>query len=160
MLGLAVLAFSLLSSAFADGGAIPRAHAHAMGQCGGQNVSPPLRWSGVPERTRSFALTMVDSDAKVPGGWVHWVAFDIPGSARALEAGKEPAGEAMTSFGSAGYGGPCPPVGDGPHHYHFTLFALDLPRLALGADATIDELRRKMHGHVLGTAALVGTYRR
>ena len=160
MLALAVLAFSLVSSAFADGGAIPRVHAHSMGQCGGENVSPPLRWSGVPARTRSFALTVIDPDAQAPGGWVHWVAYDIPGDTRALEAGHEPNAEVLTSFGTAGYGGPCPPVGDPPHHYHFTLYALDVPALRLPASASLADLRGAMKGHVLETATLVGTYRR
>ncbi|TAM92638.1 YbhB/YbcL family Raf kinase inhibitor-like protein [bacterium] len=160
MLAAVVLAFSLMSPAFADGGSIPRVHAHSMGQCGGENLSLPLRWRGAPAHTRSFALTIVDPDAKAPGGWVHWVAYNVPGDARSLGAGHEPRGEALTSFGTAGYGGPCPPVGDPPHHYHVTLYALDLPVLSLPGQAGIADLRDAMKGHVLATATLVGTYRR
>ncbi|TAM73518.1 YbhB/YbcL family Raf kinase inhibitor-like protein [bacterium] len=160
MLAFAVLAFSLMSPAFPGGGVIPRAHAHSLGQCGGENLSPPLRWSGVPVGARSFALTIVDSDAKAPGGWVHWVAYDIPGDARSLEAAHEPTGEALTSFGTAGYGGPCPPAGDPPHHYHITLYALDVAALRLPGGADIAGLREAMKGHVLAAATLVGTYRR
>ncbi|MDE2571035.1 MAG: YbhB/YbcL family Raf kinase inhibitor-like protein [bacterium] len=159
MLTLAALAFTLLSPAFAAGAPIPRAHANAGAECGsGGNLSPPLQWSGVPKRTRSFALTLVDPDAKAPGGWVHWVAYDIPPQTSTLAAGARPAHEALTSFGTAGYGGPCPPGGDPPHHYHFTLYALDLAALTLPSRPRIGDVLAAMKGHILGEATLIGTY--
>jgi len=154
-----VMTFSLLSPAFSDGSAIPREHAYAKGGCGGKNISPPLRWSGAPPGTRSFALTAEDPDAPA-GTWIHWVAYDIPASVNSLKPGERPAGEGRNSFGEIGYGGPCPPPGDTPHHYHFTLYALDVPTLKLPGHPDIGDLRNAMKGHVLGQATLAGTYQR
>ena len=145
--------FSLTSPAFRPRGSIPARHS-----CQGANVSPPLRWSAPPAGTRSFALILDDPDA--PGGtFTHWVAWGIPASARMLGAGKAPPLEGATSFGAVGYGGPCPPPGDGPHRYVFTLYALDAkPALARGVSKS--RLLRAVRGHVLATATLVGTYER
>jgi len=155
-----MLAFSLTSPAFQDGAAIPRAHAHSRGTCGGENVSLPLRWANAPHGTRSFVLTIVDPDAHVQGGWVHWVAYDIAGETRALAAGEQPRHEGVTSFGTPGYGGPCPPVGDPAHHYHITLYALDVDRLGVGARPSYAGVVAAMRGHVLGQAELIGLYQR
>lgn len=156
---LMTMTFSLFSPAFSDGAPIPREHAYAKGGCGGKNVSPPLAWRDAPKGTRSFALTVLDPDAPA-GAWTHWVAYDIPASTQSLPAGKNPTAEARNSFGETGYGGPCPPVGDSAHHYHFTLYALDVEHLRVGAHATLAEVQQAMKGHVLGEASLVGTYQR
>jgi Raf kinase inhibitor-like YbhB/YbcL family protein len=100
--------------------------------CTGSNTSPALRWSGAPAGTKSFAITAYDPDAPTGSGWWHWVVYNIPASATQLAAGAGdpkktllPAGatQGNTDFGAPGYGGPCPPAGDKPHHYHFTLRA-------------------------------------
>ena len=113
--------------------------------CNGGNISPALRWSGAPAGTRSFALTVYDPDAPTGSGWWHWVMFDIPPGVTALAAGagdpsggKAPKGavQGRTDFGATGYGGPCPPAGDKPHRYVFTLFALKLDKLAADPAAT------------------------
>ena len=145
--------FALTSPSFAEGGAIPSKFT-----CDGQNVSPALDWEGAPAQAAAFALIVDDSDAR---GFVHWVAFDIPGGTRGSLPEGVPAGgpplQGRTSFGKGGYGGPCPP--SGVHHYHFTLYALSA-LLNLGSSATADDLRRAMSGKVLGQTSLTGTYRR
>ncbi len=113
--------------------------------CTGGNVSPELSWSGAPAETKSFALTVFDQDAPTGSGWWHWVVVNIPANVTSLLAGasetsggKMPAGavETRTDFGKAGYGGPCPPAGDKPHHYIFTIYALKVPMVALDAQSS------------------------
>src|SRR5579872_3915579 len=111
--------------------------------CTGKNVSPALAWSGAPAGTKSFVLTVYDPDAPTGSGFWHWVMFNIPASTTGLAQGqgvpgKEPQGavQSTTDFGAPGFGGPCPPKGDKPHHYIFTLFALKTDKLDLPATAT------------------------
>ena len=150
----------LTSAAFTEGQAIPRRFT-----CEGDDVSPPLTWSEVPAGTRSLALVVEDPDAPDPAApkrvWVHWVLYDLPpsagGLAEAVSAATLPAGarEGQNDWGRAGYGGPCPPIGR--HRYFHRLYALDV---ALGERGALSraELDAAMQGHVLATAALVGTY--
>ena len=146
------MTFALTSSAFTEGGPIPREHT-----CDGKDVAPPLAWSGAPAGVRTFALIADDPDA--PGGvWVHWVLFDLPGTAAALPENLADAKQGRNDFKRIGYGGPCPPPGK-PHRYVFKLYALDTA-LALKAGATKADVERAMQGHILGTAQLVGTYAR
>jgi Raf kinase inhibitor-like YbhB/YbcL family protein len=152
------MAMRIESSAFSEGGLIPRRHT-----CDGKDVSPPLSWSGTPEGAKSLALICDDPDA--PGKtWVHWVVFNIPPAARHLPEGIAP-GEPIpgggtqgkNDFRKLGYGGPCPP--GGTHRYQFKLYALDA-ELALPAGATKAELEGGIEGHVLGQATLTGKYSR
>lgn len=151
------MAFRLTSPAFADGAAIPARHT-----CDGENRSPLLTWSDAPDAARSFVLVMDDPDAP-NGTFTHWVLYDIPDEIREL-SGSVPGGTVGISgkngFGRTGYGGPCPPAGDAPHRYRFTLHALDIPSLALSQDAERDEVEAQMERHVLSVAHLVGTYQR
>src|SRR5437762_14224042 len=101
--------------------------------CSGKNVSPALKWSGAPKDTKSFAVTVYDPDAPTGSGWWHWTVYNIPPTAMALPAGASaarglPAGtvEGVTDFGKPGYGGACPPKGDKPHRYFFTVYALNV----------------------------------
>jgi Raf kinase inhibitor-like YbhB/YbcL family protein len=162
--------FSLSSPVFHNGGTIGATYEYRGMGCNGANVSPALRWTGAPAATKSFALTVWDPDAPVHGGWWHWVLVDIPASATSLASGAgstnpnaTPAGsvEGKTSFGKPGYGGPCPPVGSGAHHYIFTLYALDEGSIA-GASAITDgpTLKRLIEKHVLGSTTLVGRFGR
>ncbi len=147
------MAFRITSPAFAEGADIPLRHT-----CDGDNLSPRLTWTDVPEGTRSFALIVDDPDA--PGGtFTHWVLYDIPGEARELGQGGAIGKSGRNSFGRSGYGGPCPPHGDPPHRYRFTLHALDVPSVAVRT-GTREEVGAAMERHVLGTAQLVGRYRR
>ncbi|HEX2863519.1 MAG TPA: YbhB/YbcL family Raf kinase inhibitor-like protein, partial [Deinococcales bacterium] len=136
--------------------------------CTGQNSSPELRWTALPNRTQALALIVHDPDAKAPGGWYHWLVVNIPASQRTLgrDAGQKngpalPPGALQTaiSFGQPGYGGPCPPVGSGPHHYHFTLYALKAP-LDVTATDKPGQVEAAAKAASLGTAELVGTFER
>ncbi len=144
--------FSLTSTAFIDGAAIPRRHS-----CQGDDASPPLAWSGPPAGTAAFALIVDDPDAE---GWIHWLVYDLPGGTAALPeaaSGSIGAPEGRTSWGTVGWRGPCPP--SGTHRYVFRLLALSSPLgLPDGADATV--VRRAAAGVTLAEATLTGTYRK
>jgi Raf kinase inhibitor-like YbhB/YbcL family protein len=145
---------SLTSDAFKDGGAIP-----AQFTCDGADQSPALAWAEPPQGTKSFALVVDDPDAP-SGTFRHWGAFDIPASARSLAAGQSLGTQAMNDFGKPGYGGPCPPKGHGPHHYHFKLFALDVDKLGLSANVKVAGVEAAASRRALGQGDLVGTYER
>src|SRR5512134_2228226 len=121
-----VMPLQIESTAFAPGGEIPRVHT-----CEGNDSSPPLSWSGVPEGTRSLALVVDDPDAPDPRApkmtWVHWVLYDMPAAARELpeDVRTLPAGtrDGKNDWKRTGWGGPCPPIGR--HRYFFVLYALD-----------------------------------
>lgn len=149
--------FSLASSAFADGSAIPPRFT-----CSGADVSPALAWNGAPAGTVSLALIVDDPDAPA-GTFVHWVAYDIAGApdgrlAEGVPANASTPRQGRNGFGRIGYGGPCPPPGK-VHHYRFTLYALDRTLKLTGAPDA-GQLRTAMAGHVLGEVRLIGTYRR
>ena len=145
---------SLTSHAFQNGQAIPTQYT-----CDGADQSPALSWSEPPQGTKSFALIVDDPDA--PGGtYRHWGAYNIPASTRSIEAGQRLGTEVTNDFGKPGYGGPCPPKGHGPHHYHFKLFALDVDRLGVAAGAKIGDVENDAQKHVVGRAELIGTYER
>jgi Raf kinase inhibitor-like YbhB/YbcL family protein len=135
--------------------------------CTGQNVSPALEWSGAPAGTKSFAVTMYDPDAPTGSGWWHWVMYNIPASTTGLVAGagnnrNAPSGsvQGTTDFGTKGYGGPCPPVGDKPHHYHITVFALKVDRIDVPANATAAMVGYNLNANKLATARVTGLYAR
>ena len=133
------MAFELKSPAFEHGSEIPQRHT-----CEGEDVSPSLTWSGVPDGAASLALIVDDPDAPVAEPFVHWLAWGIDPAAGGLAEDESAPTEGASGFGDVGYRGPCPPPGHGPHRYFFRLHALD---------AAIE-------GHVLETAELIGTYER
>jgi Raf kinase inhibitor-like YbhB/YbcL family protein len=150
--------FTLTSTAFAPGAAVPPVHT-----CDGADTSPPLVWTGAPAGTKAFALICHDPDAPA-GDWLHWAVWNIPAGLHGLAEGvpkKEslPDGtqQGHNDFGRPGYGGPCPP--GGTHHYVFALSALDAS-LTLPASASRAEIEKAIQGHTLGTAELTGTYTR
>lgn len=130
--------------------------------CTGQNLSPELSWSNAPAGTKSFAVTVYDPDAPTGSGWWHWVVYNIPANVNKLERGKVPAGVAQgnTDFGAPGYGGPCPPPGDKPHHYIFKVFALNTDKLDVPAGATAAYVGFNLNAHKLATAQLTALYSR
>jgi Raf kinase inhibitor-like YbhB/YbcL family protein len=149
------------SSAFEHNGAIPAKYT-----CEGEDVSPPLAWSGAPAGTKSFALIVDDPDAPDPAApkrtWVHWVLYDLPPNvtdlAEAAATGRLPEGAKMgvNDWKKSGYGGPCPPIGR--HRYFHKIYALDT---VLGAtDSTKADVEKAMQGHVLAQAELIGTYQK
>lgn len=145
--------FALESDGFQHAQEIPSRHT-----CDGEDLSPPLRWTNLPDGTRSLALVVDDPDA--PGGvFVHWVAWGFDPATGGLGEGEAGPREGRNDFGASGYRGPCPPPGHGRHRYLFRLYALDAePELAAGA--TKVELEQAIEGHVLTTADLAGTYER
>lgn len=150
----------LTSPAFEDGAPIPVQHT-----CDGADRSPALVWQDAPAGTASYALLCEDPDAP-RGTWDHWVMWNIPADAAALEEGVPPADllphesrQGVNSFGRVGYGGPCPPKGPG-HRYFFRLFALDVAQLDLPQGAVKRQLLKAIEGHVLAEATLMGTYQR
>jgi Raf kinase inhibitor-like YbhB/YbcL family protein len=145
--------FELTSGAFAQGQPIPRRHT-----CEGEDVSPALAWNGVPEGTVSLALVVDDPDAP-SGTFTHWLAWRIDPAAGGLREGEAAPVEGRNDFGSAGWGGPCPPPGHGPHRYFFKLHALD-GKLDLPAGAGKAEVERAIEGRALAVAELMGTYER
>lgn len=152
------MAIQLTSNAFIEGAMIPQRYT-----CDGENISPPLLWTGVPPGTRSLALICDDPDAPV-GIWDHWVLYNIPANATGLPQSipektilDTGAVHGSNSWGRIGYGGPCPP--GGTHRYFFKLFALDT-LLDLKSGATTSQLLEAMGGHVLTQGQLMGKYRR
>lgn len=158
---------TLTSSVFRDGETVPQSAVFKGMGCTGDNRSPDLAWSGAPADAKSYAVTMWDPDAPTGGvGFVHWVLFNIPGNVFALEenAGAHKHADVgalhgVSDFGMKAYGGPCPPPGDPPHHYHLVVYALDVPKLE-GLDDTTSyaKLRFMMREHTLATGELVGLY--
>lgn len=152
------MTLQLRSPAYEAGGMIPAKYT-----CDGENISPPLHWSEVPEQTKTFALIFDDPDA--PGKtWVHWVIYNMPADQRGLDE-KVPGTQELddgvlqgiNDFRKTGYGGPCPP--SGTHRYYMKLYALD-SKLDLTAGATKEELLKAMHGHIIEQAELIGRYER
>jgi Raf kinase inhibitor-like YbhB/YbcL family protein len=160
--GGAPMSLSITSPVFSQNGEIPARHT-----CDGQDVSPPLSWSGLPEGTKSLALIVDDPDAPDPAApkmtWVHWVLYNIPPGATSLPEGVKPAGlpkgtgEGLNDWKRTGYGGPCPPIGR--HRYFHKLYALDTVFADL-RKATKQDLEKAMKGHILASAELIGTYKR
>jgi Raf kinase inhibitor-like YbhB/YbcL family protein len=153
------MTLQIRSNAFSEGGMIPRKYT-----CDGEDVSPPMAWSGVPEGTKSLVLIADDPDAPM-GTWVHWVLYDIPPTLDGLPEGvaKTPLVQGVgtqgtNDFRQIGYGGPCPPRGPA-HRYFFKLYALDTS-LNLKSGLRKAEIEKAMKGHILAQAQYMGTYRR
>jgi len=162
------------STAFKDGETLPDDYSSF-----GKNVSPPLSWSGTPATTRQLAVVCHDPDAPLPGGFTHWVIYKIPATAKGLPEAV-PAGASVTASGIAGaiqgangfsafvrrggpppepsYRGPAPPAG-APHHYHFTVYAIDgAVDLQPGLDR--NGLLKAIEGHIVGQGEIIGLYQR
>jgi Raf kinase inhibitor-like YbhB/YbcL family protein len=148
--------FTVTSPDFHDGGPLSqKAELNQFG-CTGSNIAPELNWKNVPTGTKSFALLMSDYDAPLAGGFHHWIVYNIPAGVRELE-GNNPFTEGTTSFGSTGYGGPCPPATGETHHYLFLLYAVDVTRI--GAQGlTFDAVMSALQGHVLSATSIIGTF--
>ncbi len=146
--------FAMTSQDIRDGQPIPQVHS-----CDGSDQSPQLSWDEPPAGTKSLALIMDDPDA--PNGiFRHWGTYDIQPTKRSIPRGQALGKQATNDFGKSGYGGPCPPKGDGPHHYRFKLYALDVSELTVPADAKIEQVEAQAQRHQLGLAQITGTYER
>lgn len=150
----------LTSSTFNDGDRIPVRYT-----CDGEDLSPPLSWSGAPDGTGSFALLCDDPDAPA-GTWHHWAVFDIPAHIDHLDEGYptservDSVRQAINDFDRSGYGGPCPPPGHGTHRYRFRLLALGVAALDLPHRVRCPEVGHAARPHVLAEVELMGTYSR
>src|SRR5437868_5604769 len=135
--------------------------------CTGQNVSPALNWSGAPAGTKSFAVTAYDPDGANGKGWVHRGVEKLPGDATGVAGGggnwrngARGSQPGRDEFGTKGNGGPCPPAGDKPHHYHFKVFALKVDKLDVPGDATAAMVGYNLNANKLATATVTGLYAR
>lgn len=153
----------LKSDAFEDGHEIPRRYT-----CEGKDISPGLRWEGLPAGTASLVLIVDDPDAPDPAAprmvWDHWILFNIPPTVDGLPEGVTPTAlpkgcaEGINSWGRTGYGGPCPPIGR--HRYFYRLYALDIQLPVELRHPSKDELLLAMENHILARTVLVGTYQK
>lgn len=154
-MGLNIADLEISSPAFGAGERIPTRHAKE-----GDDVSPALEWTGVPDGTAELAVICHDPDAPLPRGFTHWVATGIPADADGIEEGGGDAFvEGQNDFGDAGYGGPAPPEGHGVHHYYFWLYALDT-ELDAEPGLTRAQLLDRMDGHIIEQNRVVGLYER
>ena len=134
--------------------------------CSGDNISPELSWTDIPEGTKSFAITAYDPDAPTGSGWWHWLVFNIPTNITNIPEGVKNIDlpkaiiQSNTDYGKPGYGGPCPPIGDGKHRYIFTIFALDTETLPLNAKVTAAKVGFYLNSHVIEKYSIKGYYKR
>jgi len=147
------MALQISSPVFSNGSTIPKKYT-----CDGQDVAPPLEWSGLPKQSKSVALICDDPDAP-SGTFTHWVLYNIPASTQKLAEGASIGAAGVNSFGKSGFGGPCPPKKDHAHHYHFHVYARDLEWLGAARLSTEDEVKA-MNWHIVAEAELVGIYKR
>jgi len=157
---------TVTSTTFTSGATLP-VSAEFNG-CGGGNTSPQLSWSNAPPATKSFVVTLFDPDAPTSTGFWHWSVFNIPATVTSLPAGAgsgaspvKGAESGYTDFGFSHYGGPCPPNGDPPHHYKFTVYALDVPTITgVGPQSTAANIMFSLRGHLLAQGSLEGVFAR
>ena len=173
LLGASVLAhagsFTLSSPDIKAGGTIPKSFEFNGFGCSGENKSPALKWSGAPKGTKSFAVTVYDPDAPTGSGWWHWMVINIPADVSGLPANAGavnsttlPKGATQTriDYGTNAWGGVCPPPGDKPHRYIFTVYALKTEKLDVPGDATAALTGYMIHANSLGKASFTARYGR
>lgn len=168
--GAAQAQFKLTSPDFTPGGKLHDEQAFDSFGCTGKNVSPALEWSGAPKDAKSFALLVHDPDAPTGGaGWWHWLVYDIPAGTTKLAKGAgrsdgsalpQGAASAVTDYGKPGYGGPCPPEGDKPHRYVFTVYALKTDKIDAPADASAALIGFMINANKLAKASFTAKYGR
>lgn len=161
--------FTLSSPTLAAKGWLPPDQVLNSFGCTGENISPALSWRDAPSGTQSFAVTLFDPDAPTDSGWWHWLVVNIPASSNGLVAAAgDPSGKRLptgamqvrTDFGHAGFGGACPPAGDKPHRYVFTVYALQTGKLELSADASAALASFMIRANAIGKASLTMHYGR
>jgi Raf kinase inhibitor-like YbhB/YbcL family protein len=165
------MAFTVTSNSFKDGDYLPKEFILSADfgfGCAGGNKSPHLKWSGAPEATRSYAVTCFDPDAPTGSGFWHWLVVNIPTNITEFAVGAGSAGgklpggalQTRTDYGAPGYGGPCPPEGDHPHRYLFTVFAVDSETLPVKADSSAAVVGFNLHFATLAKAEIMGLFKR
>jgi Raf kinase inhibitor-like YbhB/YbcL family protein len=156
--------FEFSSSSMQDGAQLPLSQVGS--SHGGQGLSPQLSWQGFPAETKSFAITVFDPDAPVPGGFWHWAVYNIPASSTNLDEGagngKAPLPPGAVTLhndrSSADYIGAAPPAGTGTHRYYFVVYALDIEKLDIPTNSTPTFLSFNLHQHAIAWASIVCTY--
>ncbi len=154
---------SLQSNDVAEGATLSNAQVFNGFGCEGENISPQLSWEGVPAGAKSLAITMYDPDAPTGSGWWHWVVFNLPVETKSIETGAAmPKGaiQSRTDFGSTGYGGACPPEGNTPHNYIFTLHALNVEKLDLDENASGAMVGYFLNAHSIEKTSITAKYGR
>ena len=147
-------------------GQIANAQVYNSFGCNGKNISPQLSWKNAPQGTRSFAVTVYDPDAPTGSGWWHWVVFNIDSSVDTIKQGASnkamPTGaiESFNSYGSKNFGGACPPAGDKPHRYIFTVYALDIEKIEQSAEARPELIGFFLNRHALAKASIMAYFGR
>ena len=166
---LPAAAFKLESPDIKAGGTMDKKFEANVFGCTGENKSPALKWSGAPKDTRSYAVTVYDPDAPTGSGWWHWSVINIPATVTELKAdagnasnGNLPQGarQVRIDYGVAAWGGACPPQGDKPHRYVFTVHALKTDKLDIPADATAALAGFMINANSLGKASFTAKYGR
>ncbi len=166
--------FSFGSNTIKDGETISLRHVFNSFGCTGNNVSPELHWSNPPSGTKSYAITVYDPDAPTGSGWWHWTVFNIPLKITSLREGEKykpfkvgeevitygNVGEGRTDFGKPGYGGPCPPEGDNPHHYIFTLHAIKEAKLPLNKESSGAMVGYTLNANTIAKLSFTATFGR
>ena len=173
LLGATALAqaagFTLASPDIKPGSTLSNTYVFNGFGCSGENKSPALKWSGAPKDTKSYAVTVYDPDAPTGSGWWHWVVYNIPADAHELAAGAGTANstalpqgavQGRTDFGAAAFGGACPPTGDKPHRYVFTVYALKTDKIDAPADASAALIGFMINANKLAKASFTAKYGR
>ncbi|HEY3732139.1 MAG TPA: YbhB/YbcL family Raf kinase inhibitor-like protein [Steroidobacteraceae bacterium] len=161
-------AFHLHSATVAPNSTLANTQVYSGFGCSGGNISPALTWTGAPSGTKSFAVTLYDPDAPTGSGWWHWVVYNIPANITELPegagspGGRLPPGaiQGHTDFGTSGFGGACPPAGDKPHRYIFTVYALKTDKISAPDDASAAMIGFMIRGNMLAKASLTARYGR
>ncbi len=153
--------FTLTSPDFKDGDTLDNRFVFNGFGCTGENKAPVMQWSAAPMETKYFALTMYDPDAPTGSGWWHWLVINMPATINELDVKTLPEGaiETRTDYGVTGFGGACPPVGDKPHHYIFTLYALK-DKIPLGADVPAAQIGFYINSLKIAETKMTATYGR
>jgi Raf kinase inhibitor-like YbhB/YbcL family protein len=160
-------AFDLSSPNVIEGQTLNQAQVYKGFGCNGGNLSPALIWKDSPAGVRSYAVTVFDPDAPTGSGWWHWLVYDLPASMTSLQTGlavkailPASAKQGRNDFGSRNFGGACPPAGDKPHRYVFTLYALKVENLGVPDDASAALIGFMLNSNSLGKAQLTATFYR
>ena len=162
----AILAGNFTLSSFDIEGQLTKAQEFNGFGCNGKNISPELRWEDAPKGTKSFAITVYDPDAPTGSGWWHWIVVNIPADENRIRTGASgkdmPKGaiEIQNDYGIVGFGGACPPKGNKPHRYIFTVYALDVPKLDLKPDTNAPVAGFMINAHTIAKASVMAYYGR
>ena len=154
--------FKVKSADLANNEIMSMTHAYRGYGCEGENKSPELSWVNVPSNTKSFAIICHDPDAPRANGWYHWLVVNIPLSVSSVKQGGKIDGalETVTDFGSAGYGGACPPVGHGKHRYNFTVYALNTDKIDVTPNTKPLDVEALVKQHTIAKSTITGLFER